>query len=86
MYKVVVSKTALKKFRKLLPSDKKKVLKVIKELELDPLAPHLKTKKLKGKKNVFYRVRMGDLRLIFYIESSQVFITKVDFRGAIYRT
>ena len=81
-----------KKFLKRLNEDRRKlVLNKLDELRerleegVFPIG-HLDVKKLKGKWEGFFRLRVGDFRVIFKVDTSQkvVFIYHIHFRGNVY--
>lgn len=64
-----------KMLRKLRPKEQKAVLLIMMQLKKDfRKIPHLKP--LAGKKN-WYRIRMGNYRIIFVVEDKQVEIRRI---------
>ncbi len=81
-----------KKFLKRLNEDRRKlVLSRIDELRecleegIFPIK-RLDVKKLKGKWEGFFRLRVGDFRVIFRVDTSQkvIFVYHIHFRGKVY--
>lgn len=53
------------------------------DLKQNPFhAPHIK--KLKGEFNGCWRLRLGDIRVIYRVDTGQVEIVDIDYRGNIY--
>ena len=84
LYKVVWKRSAKKELRKLDKQVILRILQAVESLAKDPL--RLGSKKLVGS-NSIYRIRVGDYRIIYTIESSilTVEIIKVGHRGQVYR-
>ncbi len=73
----------IKKFiAKLDTKTKEKIAQKTKALVKDPFNQR-DIKKISGSKN-FYRLRVGDIRVIYKITKDQVKIIDVDYRGNIY--
>lgn len=81
-YKIVIEKPALKFLKRLGKPDKERLLRAINKLpEGEDIKP------LKGHKG-FYRLRVGDYRIIYTIDKGQFIICVVDAgnRGDIYKS
>lgn len=76
--KICYSKQALKFLQK---QDKKTQIRIITAIELIPSGD---IKKLQGNEQ-YYRLRIGDFRVIFSKEGKIISIVKIDNRGQIYR-
>jgi len=84
MFKLVLSSHTQKFLKK---SDKElyqRVIKKIKELSDDPSPPD--SKRVVGRKDKIFRVRVGDYRIeyIVYYEENEVLIADIDKRERIY--
>lgn len=86
MFDVIVNQKIAKKVKSLPPSERKKIAKVILALRISPLPRDHDIKKIRGDKEDSWRIRIGDLRIIYYFstENEVVKITKIDFRGNVY--
>lgn len=86
MYKLEVSNKTLKRVVKFTPADQKKVYKVFKDLEQNPLPSGKDLKKISGLAIPLWRIRIGDLRVVYELSSGQniIRIIKIDYRGNIY--
>ena len=73
-FKVVFTKIAEKDINRLGPKIRLKVLQVIKGLEVSPFPRGNAIKKLKGTKISLYRLRVGDFRAVYHIDSKKVVI------------
>ena len=85
MYKIVFEKQA-KKFLDSIPSDlKNKVIRKINSLAINPYARNNNVKKLKGREA--YRLRVGDIRVIYEIADNVliIYVLLVGFRKDIYK-
>ena len=82
--KLKISKKHLKFIEDLDNSEivlyKIKLLKHFQNLKLD-----LDIKKLKGKFRGKWRLRIGQIRIIFFIKNEFIIIQRIDFRGKIYK-
>ena len=74
MYKVIVSKHALKELSKIDKQDQKLIYTKLKDLEN---AIFTNDKALKGKHKGKFRKRAGDYRIVYYIEGDVLLITVV---------
>lgn len=85
-YKVQFSKEALKYFEKLDKQIQKRIAKVVEMLKQNPYAvPHVKP--MEGTAYEQYRVRIGDIRMIYRLHNDQllVIIVKIGPRGDVYK-
>lgn len=84
IYHLEYTKKALRGIRKLPPHLAKRLLEEAKKLEVDP-RPH-GCKKLSGKYD-YYRIRVGDWRIIYKIQDDQLIILVIDIgpRGSVYQ-
>jgi mRNA interferase RelE/StbE len=82
-YKIQIPNSVVKEIKKIPERDRKRIVKAIEDLSREPL-PH-DTKKLKGFE--FYRIRVGDYRIIYSVENSKlvILIIKVAHRREVYR-
>ena len=86
MYQLIVKPKAEKKCQRFTQNDLEKVGKAFVELAKNPYSEKLQIKKLFFTKGKFYRVRLGNLRMIYEIDDSakKVLVHLVDFRGSVY--
>ena len=63
---------------------RKRLKERLKSLRENPLARSQDVKKLKGWGKNTYRLRMGDIRIIYRLNDSKVAIIDIDFRGNVY--
>ena len=84
LYKIEWKRSAKKELKKLDKQVILRILQAVESLAEDPLRSG--SKKLVGS-NSIYRIRVGDYRIIYNIESSilTVEIIKVGHRGQVYR-
>lgn len=84
MRKVEFSKQADKILEKLYKSNKKQAISIAKEVQnlaLNPLPSD--TKKLKGYE--YYRVRVGNYRIIYHFDENTLFVTIINKRDVVYK-
>jgi len=79
--KVYLDRDAVKFIQKLKEDDKKRILRRLKALEIDPFIG----KKLKGRENT-YSLRVGKYRIIYEIhfEINEIWVLKIDKRERVY--
>lgn len=79
-YKIIVEKSALKFIKKQAKQEQVRIYKAIEKL------PDGDTKAVQGHKG-FYRLRVGDYRIIYTVDNGQLIICIVDVgnRGDIYK-
>jgi len=85
-YEVVVHRKVDKFLEGLKERVRIRILDVIRDLGNYPLVlKRYDIKKIKGRENA-YRVRIGDLRLIFYVdkEPRRIIVSNIGYRGEIY--
>lgn len=84
IYKIIITKNALKEISSLPTKTSKQISVVIDRLANNP-RPH-GCKKLKGENEYLWRVRVGDYRIIYQIEDTikVVEVRKVGHRKDIY--
>lgn len=75
-YTVRFSAKATKAIEKLQRSDQVRVLKAVERLAADPFAPGLDVKRLTAREG--YRLRVGDLRVLYLIERDEVVVVVTD--------
>lgn len=85
MYQLLYHPDAVKKLRRLHPTDRKRILGKVTALSKNPKNPGLDIRKLANARNSF-RIRAGDLRAIFEVEEKDknIYIWDIDYRGSIY--
>lgn len=85
-YTVKFAKSAKKEFSKLPARIQDRVIEALEVLAINPHSELLKIKKLKGR-NELCRIRIGDYRLVYAIEKSEliVLVVKIGHRREVYR-
>ncbi len=75
----------IKKFIESLDNKSKARLKRrLEHLRADPFLRSNDVKKLKGWGKNVYRLRVGDIRIVYRLSSSEVEIIDIDYRGNVY--
>jgi mRNA interferase RelE/StbE len=84
MYQVKLSKQAVKMIKKLNEPVLSKVKSKLKSLENWPIKADVKA--MKGNYKGYYRLRIGNIRVIFYPDpkSKVIYIDAIGFRGDMY--
>ena len=67
-----------KVLKKLVPKEKERIKNIIKALQSGRF-DNLDIKKLKGREDIF-RIRSGNLRIIYQIRDGEVFILKLGYK------
>ena len=80
MYNIEWKEHALQNLEKLENSISRRIIKKVEELFEDPFSKNIK--KLKGRD--YFRMRVGDYRIIFFIEQNTIQILKIGHRKNIY--
>lgn len=85
MYKLLYHPHAIKQLKRLHPTDRERINNKLKLVSENPRNPSLYIKKLVNTENS-YRLRSGDIRAIFEIDSlsKTIYIWDIDYRGSIY--
>lgn len=79
-FKISFEKRALLELRKLDKFLAKRIIKKIKELKDDPFSKDIK----RLKNQVFFRLRVGDYRVLFELLKNEIKILKIGHRKNIY--
>ncbi|MBI2547165.1 MAG: type II toxin-antitoxin system RelE/ParE family toxin [Candidatus Aenigmarchaeota archaeon] len=82
MFKVFVEKQVSRELERFSGKLKARIKEKLKILE-DGFSFALDIKKLKGYQN-HYRLRVGDLRILFYLEGMSIIVYKIGKRESIY--
>ncbi|WP_194174991.1 type II toxin-antitoxin system RelE family toxin [Desulfofundulus thermobenzoicus] len=87
MYDVRIHREALKSYRRLDKELQIKIDEAVEKLGLDPWRRDLDVKKLHGEYKGYYRLRIGEVRLIYTIdrENGLVYIDALAHRGGAYK-
>ena len=86
MYSVIFLEEATKELSQIDPIWQKRILNKIKILSADPKILANNIKKLKGKYQEYYRLRIGDYRVIYSQENDRllIIILRIGHRSEIY--
>ncbi len=78
-FNVLISETARRQLDSLHPDMRAQLKKKLRKLEEDPYRPRPKVdiKRLKGPKKDYYRLRIGNYRMIYIVDGSKVKIAKI---------
>lgn len=85
MYKLLYHPQAVKQLKQLHPTDRERINNKLKLVSENPRDPSLNIKKLVNTESS-YRLRSGDIRAIFEVDSPNktIYIWNIDYRGSIY--
>jgi mRNA interferase RelE/StbE len=83
MKTISYTKKALKFLEKITQTDAKRITEKIEQYAQDPDSLKNQVKKLTGVP--FYRLRVGDYRVVFDEQGIVLYIIKIDCRGNIYK-
>ncbi len=86
MFRVVVHKRAASYIRRLPREQKERLKKALEELAHDPFRPGVKA--MVGEWRGYYRLRVGNLRVIFWVdrESRTIYVDYIGPRGDVYKS
>lgn len=80
MFQIEWKEKAIENLEKLEPALSQRIFKKVEELSSDPFSKDIK--RLKG--SDYFRLRVGDYRIIFSVERNLIIILKVGHRKNIY--
>ena len=85
-FEIFVSTTASKELNKLESKTKERIKRKVREILADPSNSkgRFDIKKLAGKKRTYYRLRVGDYRIIYFLEDNVVKVVRVATRSDAY--
>ena len=85
MYRISFTKQAYRAFRRMPQNTSKLIREKLERIAADPYAQHNNVTKLQNRPG--YRLRVGDLRVIYELQDDQlvILILKIGSRGEIYR-
>ena len=75
------SKRFAKAFKAVSVADRKRIAKAIEKLAADPFPEGKSVKRLRGPKDEFYRLRVGDWRILYDVSSENLDILDLVPRG-----
>ena len=86
MYRVVVHQRAARYLKRLPQGKKERIKSVLHNLALDPLN-HPNVKSMVGEWAGYRRVRVGNIRIIFWIENAEeiIYVDHIGPRGDVYK-
>jgi len=61
----------------------KRITNKIKDLREKPFPQE--AKRIKGRKNKTFRIRVGDFRILYIVQENLLFISDIDKRGRVYK-
>ncbi len=85
-YKILVSQTAAKELKALDESQQSRIKEKLRELARGPsnTSGRLDVKKLSATKRNYSRLRVGEFRIIFFIEEMTIKIVRIANRSDVY--
>jgi len=83
VFRIFIERNANKQIERLDGDTKGRVMDALKELEKG-FSARLDIKKLKGTKD-HYRIRVGDYRILFVLESNVTFVYDISHRRNVYK-
>lgn len=85
MFKILLSSSSRKFLGKCDKNLYNRVLRKIKGLSINPFP--LNVKRIIGKEDKIFRIRVGDYRILYLVnfDKNEVFIADIDKRGRIYK-
>ncbi len=85
-YKVLVSTTASKEFKVLQKKEQDRIRAKLNELSADPHnnSNRLDIKRLSGTNRAYSRLRVGNYRIIYYLEGERIKVVRIAIRSDAY--
>jgi mRNA interferase RelE/StbE len=85
MFKLLYHPQCLKRLKKIPIIDKNRSLQKISQLSTNPFTDRLDIKKLVRTRRS-YRLRIGDMRVIYEVDTEKkiIYIWEIDYRGKVY--
>ena len=74
---ITLSPSAVRDLDRLNDKTVQSIFRKLSKLEENPFPKGKLIKKIKGKKSIFYRLRVGKLRVFYFIQEREVVILKV---------
>ncbi len=83
---VLVSTTASKEFKTLQKKEQDRIREKLNELAENPYdgSNRLDTKKLSETKHTYFKLRVGDYRLIYYLQEETIRVVRIAIRSDAY--
>lgn len=86
MYQIIVHRRAVRYMQSLAAKEKERIKNSLAQLAYNPLSfPSIKP--MSGQWNGYYRIRLGDKRIIFWVDhdNKTVYVDHVGPRGDVYK-
>jgi mRNA interferase RelE/StbE len=85
VYSIVYSKEATRSLQRMPRNTAQLIREKLEKISTDPFADHPNVEKLQGREG--YRLRVGDWRVIYRVQSQQltIIVLKVASRGEVYK-
>ena len=85
-YEILVSQTASKELNALEENVKERIKSKLRDLGKDPFnkSKRLDVKKLSGAKRTYYRLRVGEYRIIYFLVKNTVKVARIATRSDAY--
>jgi mRNA interferase RelE/StbE len=85
-YEVLLSTTAAKEFKSLQKMEQNRIREKLNDLAKDPYnnSQRLDTKKLTGTSRIYYRLRVGDYRVICFLDDDGIKVVRIATRSDAY--
>ena len=85
-YKVLLSTTAAKEFKSLQKMEQNRIREKLNDLAKDPYnnSQRLDIKKLTETSRIYYRLRVGDYRVIYFLDDDGIKVVRIATRSDAY--
>ena len=85
-YEVLLSTTAAKEFKSLQKIEQNRIREKLNDLAKDPYnnSQRLDIEKLTGTSRIYYRLRVGDYRVIYFLDDDGIKVVRIATRSDAY--
>lgn len=86
MYTIFFHQEARKHLKKFTQEYRNRIGKALEKLSSDPYKNNLNIKKLEINNDNYYRIRLGEIRIIYELDPKEkiVIVRDIDYRGNVY--
>jgi mRNA-degrading endonuclease RelE of RelBE toxin-antitoxin system len=83
--KIFFSKSAAKNYHRLPEYLREAITSKLKRLAVDPYTREMDIKKLRGPNGNSFRLRVGPIRVVYFLTKESINVSAIGFRGDVYK-